>query len=91
MAATARLEFRVDPVRRARIEQAAKIVRLPVSEFVRSSAEERADEVLRDYEQRTVVSPEFFEYLLDALDAPPERNEPLERAARRMRKHVVRD
>lgn len=91
MAATARLEMRMDPERRAYIERAAQILHLPLSEFVRGAAEERAAEVLRAYEHETRVSPEFFEQLVDALDSPYEPNEPLRRAFRRARENVVRD
>lgn len=84
MAATARVEFRLRPETRARIERAAELVNLPVSEFVRAAAEERADYVLRA-ERETVVPPEFFDDMLAALTARPVPNEPTRRAARRAR------
>ena len=84
MAATARIEFRVRPETRERIEQAAALVHLPVSEFVRASAEQRADEVLRA-ERVTAVPADFFDQLVAALDDPPVPNDRLRRAAGRAR------
>lgn len=82
--ATQRLEFRVRPDTRDRIERAAELTHVPVSEFVRAAAEERADEVLRA-QHETVVPESFFDDLIAALDAPAEPNAPLRRAAQRAR------
>ena len=41
MAATARLEVRVRPDTKARLERAAALTQVPVSDFVRSAAEDR--------------------------------------------------
>lgn len=90
MAATQRVDFRIDPTAKARIEQAAELANVPLSEFVRVAAEQRADEVLSEYRE-TRVSPEFFDQLIAALDAPYVPNEPLQRAARRAREVVTRD
>lgn len=89
MAATQRVEFRIDPESRSRIEEAAAIARMPLSEFVRSAAEDRADEVLRN-ERETIVPADFFDALIAALDEPPVPNEPLQRAAQRAREIFVR-
>lgn len=86
-AATQRVEFRVEPEVRSRIERAATIVALPVSEFVRTAAAERADEILSAHEE-TRVPPEFFDELIAALDAPYAPNDALVRAARRHRELV---
>ncbi len=88
MAATARLEFRVKPEGKARLELAAELAQVPLSDFVRSAAEEKADEVLREHETLTRVPAQFFDDLLAALDAPAERNDALTRAARRARDTV---
>lgn len=84
MAATQRVEFRIDPDSRSRIEQAAHLVSLPLSEFVRSAAEERANEVLAA-QRETLVPADYFDALIASLDAPDVPNEPLQRAARRAR------
>lgn len=82
MAATARLEVRVRPESKARLERAAALVQVPVSDFVRSAAEDRAEQVLREHDTHTSVPDGFFDDLLAALDAPAQPNEALTRAAR---------
>lgn len=89
--ASARLEFRVRPDLKWRIERAAELVHEPVGEFARTAAEEKAERILREYEATTTVSAEFFDELLDALDAPPRPNAALARAAERARETVSRD
>jgi uncharacterized protein (DUF1778 family) len=91
VAASARLEFRVRPDRKSLIERAAELVHEPVSEFARAAAEEKAERIIREYEGTTTVPPEFFDDLLDALDAPATPNEALSRAARRAIDLVARD
>lgn len=85
MSATARLEVRVRPEVKARIEHAAELARVPVSDFVRSAAEEQADRVLVEHATRTRVPAEFFDALLDALDAEPGPSSALAAAAERAR------
>lgn len=89
--ASARLEFRVRPDRKSRIERAAEIVHEPVSEFARTAAEEKAERVIREHEATTTVPAAFFDDLLDALDAPPRANAALARAARDARESLRRD
>lgn len=89
--ASARLEFRVRPERKSRIERAAELLNEPVSEFARSAAEEKAERVIREYEATTTVPAEFFDDLLEALDAEPQANAALSAAARRARRTVTRD
>lgn len=90
-AASARLEFRVRPERKSRIERAAELVHEPVSEFARTAAEEKADRVIREHEATTTVPAEFFDDLLDALDAAPRANAALTRAAKQARETLIRD
>lgn len=90
-AASARLEFRVRPERKLRIERAAELVHEPVSEFARTAAEEKAERVIREHEATTTVPAEFFDDLLDALDAPPRANAALTRAAKQARETLIRD
>ncbi|MBS9533307.1 DUF1778 domain-containing protein [Mycobacterium sp. M1] len=89
--ASARLEFRVRPESKTAIDRAAALVDETVSEFARAAAEEKAERVLREYEATTTVPPEFFDELLDALDAPPVPNVALASAAQRARDMVMRD
>lgn len=84
--AATRLEFRVRQDLKRKIEHAAELVQQTPSDFVRSAAEARADEVLREFEQTTTVPAEFFDALLAELDREPVVNEPLVRAARRLRR-----
>ena len=85
MSATARLEIRIDPEAKARIEHAAELAGMPVSDFVRSAAEERAEAVLAEHQTQTGVPAEFFDALLDALDTEPRASEALTQAAARTR------
>lgn len=89
--ASARLEFRVRPERKSRIERAAELVHEPVSEFARTAAEEKAERVIREHEATTTLPAEFFDDLLDALDAAPRANAALARAAQRARETIIRD
>lgn len=91
MPTSARLEVRVRPESKARIERAAALARAPVSEFVRSAVEERVERVMVEHEEHTRVPAEFFDALLEALDAPAQPSEALARAARRARAAITRD
>jgi uncharacterized protein (DUF1778 family) len=84
MAATARLEFRVSPEDRARIERAAALLGEPPSTFARAAAEERAERVLRE-QTTTTVPAKFFDDLMAALDAPARPNAALAEAGRALR------
>jgi uncharacterized protein (DUF1778 family) len=90
MSATARLEVRVRPEVKARIEHAAELAQVPVSDFVRSAAEERAELVLAEHQTQTRVPADFFDALLDALDAEPQPNPALAAAAARARSLLQR-
>jgi uncharacterized protein (DUF1778 family) len=89
MAATARLEVRVRPDSKARLELAADLARVPLSDFVRSAAEDKAEQILREHFTLTRVPAAFYDDLLAALDAPAESNDALARAAKRARDLVV--
>lgn len=89
MAATARLELRVRPDTKSRLERAAAVAQVGVSDFVRSAAEDRAEQVLAEHETRTPVPADFYDELLAALDAPSQPNPALSRAAGRARDLVV--
>lgn len=81
--ASARLEFRVRPDRKSMIERAAEIAHEPVSEFARTAAEEKAEQIIREHEVTTTVPAEFFDELLAALDTPATPNAALTRAGER--------
>lgn len=79
---TERIHIRTDVAFKERLEHAAELVNQTVSEFVRTSVEDRAEEVISS-QRMTLLAPEDFDALLAALDAPPISNEPTRRAARR--------
>lgn len=89
--ATARLEFRVSPQGKRRIERAAELAGEQVSSFARAAAEEKADRVLREYEAATTVPAEFFDDLIAAFDVPAKSNAALREAAKTLRTTVARD
>lgn len=82
---TNRLEARVSPEDRARIEHAAAVSGVSVSAFMVSAAVERAEEVIAE-SQRTTVPADFFDHLLATLDEP-DPAPALAKAARRARRH----
>lgn len=90
MASTARLEFRLADESKARMERAAEIAQVPLSDFVRTAAEERTDQILREHEATVTVPATFFDELLEALDAAPIANENLAAAFQRSRGLVTR-
>lgn len=67
----ARLDFRLDPESKARIERAASLNRESVSAFVVHAATAAADHVLAQAEV-TMMPAEQFDELLEALDVADE-------------------
>lgn len=90
MSATARMEFRLTPEERARIDHAAALAGEPVTAFARTAAEERAERVLRAHESTTVVPDEYFDELLAALEQPAAPNAALRSAWERVDETVRR-
>ncbi len=82
-AASARLEIRVRPESKSRVEHAAALLRVPVSDFVRSAVEERAAQVVAEHETYTRVPATFYDDLIAALETPAEQSAALARAAQR--------
>lgn len=83
MAANARIEVRVSPAVKARIEYAARLDDTSVSNFILAAAQERAEDVVRQHQTHTSVPAEFFDSLIAALDEPAEANDAMVRAIRR--------
>lgn len=81
---TDRLEARLSPAERARIEEAASTAGLSVSAFVVGAAVDRADEVIA-LATTTVVPADYFDDLLAALDEPDPAPR-LAKAAKRSRR-----
>lgn len=85
-----RFEFRIRADTKRRIEHAANLAGESASDFVRTAAETRAEQVLHEHEVVTHVPATFFDELISALDNPPEPNAALTRAAERARRVVQR-
>lgn len=83
---TDRIEARLSPDERARIERAALTSGLSVSAFLVSSAVARADEVIAAA-TTTLVPVDYFDQLVTALDEPDAAPR-LATAARRARRDV---
>jgi uncharacterized protein (DUF1778 family) len=81
MAKTARLELRITPELKAQIEATAAAEGSNASDFVRSVVEERMAELLERSERYTVVSPEYFDWMLRWLEEPVELPTPAMREA----------
>ena len=86
---TERIEARIDPKVREKIQKAAALEGMSTSAFIVGAAADRADRILGRWHV-TVVSDELFEELLADLDTPPEPNPALARAAARARRIVTR-
>lgn len=84
MAATERLEIRLAPDAKQRIDLAARLRSVSVGEFVRRAAEGEAEEVIRG-QTVTVIPADDFDRLLAALDEPVTPAPALVAAARRAR------
>lgn len=82
---TERVEARLSPDQRSRIERAAEYAGESMSSFMVSAAVERADEVIATH-SATVVPADYFDHLLAALDDPAESSPTLTAAARRARR-----
>lgn len=81
--ASERLEVRVRPESKARVEYAAALLHVPVSAFVRSAVEERAERVVTEHETFTQVPATFYDDLIAALETPAEPSAALARAGQR--------
>lgn len=78
-----RIEARVAPERAERIRLASSLQGTSVSNFIINAASDAADQILADT-QATVVTSDYFDSLLMALDAPAMPNENLRRAHARV-------
>lgn len=77
-----RLEARVSPEQRARLEWAARLAGTSVSAFVVDSAVERAEELVTA-QMSTSVPADYFDRLIDTLDQA-DRTPTLAKAAKRV-------
>jgi uncharacterized protein (DUF1778 family) len=77
-----RFEFRIPEAAKSRIQRAAELEHVSLSEFIRTAAEGRADEVLRTHSVMLLPS-DVFDAVYSALDGPVEAIPALARAAQR--------
>lgn len=83
-----RLNLRLDPAAKRRIEQAASFEGKTVSNFILSSALATAEQTIREHET-LVLSRRDAEAFLDAIAAPREPSEKLRQALEELRRRVV--
>ena len=84
----ARVDFRTTRDVKALVEQAAAASGLTLSDFIVSTMIDRSNEVLCSHQVR-VLSARDQDRLAALLDAPPEPNAALQRAAQRLRAAVA--
>ncbi|MEO3991572.1 type II toxin-antitoxin system TacA family antitoxin [Pseudocitrobacter cyperus] len=78
-----RIDLRLSDDDKSMIEEAAAITNQSVTQFMLNSASERAAAVIEEH-RRIVLNEDSWKRVMDALDTPPELNEKLKRAARRL-------
>ncbi|MFZ9812341.1 MAG: DUF1778 domain-containing protein [Burkholderiaceae bacterium] len=83
-----RLHIRCDQDAKSLLDKAAGYARMTVSEFVLKNALEQAESLVQAYEPMRLSSEDFVAFL-NALDAPPKKNEALQRAFDRHAKFVA--
>jgi uncharacterized protein (DUF1778 family) len=86
--AEARIEFRISPEEKQRIERAAASQGRSVSDFAKEILTQKAQAVLEAYES-VQLSDRDRDLFLQLLDADPSPNAALEAAARRQRERIV--
>jgi uncharacterized protein (DUF1778 family) len=83
-----RMHIRVDASSKQKLERAAAYAHKSMSEFVRASALQAADEVIHAQETLTLERSDW-EIFLNALEIPPPANTRLKRAVRLHQQRVV--
>lgn len=85
----ARLNFRLPPEIKERIENAALISGVTVTDFAITALAERSEKVLEKHQTR-ILSNRDREFFLEMLENPPEPNEALKKAVKEYKKRVVK-
>ena len=78
-----RIDLRLTDDDKNMIEAAAALTNQSVTQFMLNSASERAAEVIEQH-RRLVLDDASWSRVMDALSNPPEPNEKLKRAAKRL-------
>lgn len=80
-----RIDIRLTDEAKSVIEEAAILSNQSVSQFVISSASERAEEVIEQH-RRIVLCEDSWSLVMDAINNPGQPNERMKRAAERLNK-----
>ncbi|MGQ0542815.1 MAG: type II toxin-antitoxin system TacA family antitoxin [Blastocatellia bacterium] len=83
----ARLNFRLPKDIKNRVENAALVSGITVTDFAISALANSADEVLQQQQSRTLTNRDR-DLFLAMLENPPEPNEALRKAVRNYKKHI---
>ncbi|MDU2938058.1 MAG: DUF1778 domain-containing protein [Enterobacteriaceae bacterium] len=78
-----RIDLRLSDDDKGMIEEAAVLTNQTITQFMLRSASERAAQVIEQH-RRMVLNDESWARVMDALSNPPEPNEKLKKAARRL-------
>ncbi|EHM5632424.1 TPA: DUF1778 domain-containing protein [Citrobacter freundii] len=79
-----RIDLRLNEDDKHMIEEAAAMTNQSISQFMVSTASERAAEVI-DQHRRMLLNEESWNLVMDAITNPPAPNDRLKRAANRLR------
>ncbi|VUS23190.1 DUF1778 domain-containing protein [Klebsiella spallanzanii] len=79
-----RIDLRLTPDDKSMIEEAAALTNQSMTQFMVSSASAHAAEVIEQH-RRLQLSEESWNQVMEAISNPPEPNERLRQAARRLR------
>jgi uncharacterized protein (DUF1778 family) len=88
---TDRFEFRLSSELKSFISEAAALLGVDTSEFVRQAIAQQAGAVLAERETKTLVPAEYYVELLAELDQPVTYNSALLQAMERSRHRISRD
>lgn len=78
-----RIDLRLNEDDKSMIEEAAAMTNQSISQFMVSTASERAAEVI-DQHRRLILNEESWKLVMDAISNPPAPNDRLKRAAKRL-------
>ena len=87
--AAARLNFRLPPEIKERVEAAALVSGVTVTDFAITALAERSEEVLEKH-QTTILSDRDRDIFLEMLENPPAPNEALKKAVKEYKKRVIK-
>jgi len=79
-----RIDLRLTDDDKTIIEEAAALSNQTITQFMVSSASQRAAEVIEQH-RRLILDEESWNLVMDAISCPPQPNEKLKRATKRLR------